>query len=104
AAPAAETTEERRLLDSLELKPAPAPAAGAAPATHQAAPELPGVPQFHVALAGPVRPAGPVQLVYQPRVLALAEVLFADRRKNVETRVPYQRLAPPPAASGAAVA
>src|SRR5262249_9479694 len=37
-------------------------------------------------------------LVYQPRVLACAEVVFTDRRKGLEHRRPYRLLAEPPAA------
>jgi hypothetical protein len=79
---------------------APTSARGAAPATGpvaHVAPVLAGVTQFHVPLGNPVRPAGPVELVYQPRVLAFAEVLFADRRKNLEYRRAYRYLAPPSA-------
>lgn len=67
------------------------------PVTH-VAPVLAGVTQFYVALGNPVRPAGPVELVYQPRVLGFADVVFADKRRGLEYRRPYRYLAAPPAA------
>src|SRR5205814_1171005 len=70
----------------------------ASPAATHVAPVLAGVTQFYVPVGNPVRPAGPVELVYQPRVLAFAEVVFADRRKNLEFRRTYRYLGAPPAA------
>jgi hypothetical protein len=71
-----------------------APVSG--PVTH-VAPVLAGVTQLYLPLANPARPAGPVELVYQPRVLGFAEVVFAERKRNLEYRRPYRYLAPAPA-------
>jgi hypothetical protein len=54
------------------------------------------VTQYYVPVGNPVRPAGPVELVYQPRVLGFADVVFADRRKNLEFRRTYRYLGAPP--------
>jgi hypothetical protein len=95
-APAAEQDFKQALLRSAAPTSARAAAPASGPVTH-AAPVLAGVTQFYVPLANPVRPAGPVELVYQPRVLGFAEVLFAERKRNVEFRRTYRYLAPPPA-------
>jgi hypothetical protein len=53
-----------------------------------------GLPQFFL----PVPPeAAGGSVVYQPRLLGAAEVVFADRRKGVEHRKTYRLLADPPA-------
>jgi hypothetical protein len=95
--PAAEQEFKQALLRSA----APSSAGGAAPpsgpVTH-VAPVLAGVTQFYVPLSNPVRPAGPVELVYQPRVLGFAEIVFADKKRDLEYRRPYRYLAAPPAA------
>jgi hypothetical protein len=95
-APAAEQDFKQALLRSAAPTSARAAAPASAPVAH-VAPVLAGVTQFYAPLANPVRPAGPVELVYQPRVLGFAEVVFAERKKNVEFRRPYHLLAPPPA-------
>jgi hypothetical protein len=59
-------------------------------------PVLAGVTQFYLPLSGTGRPAGAAELLYQPRLLAFAEAVFADRRKNLEFRRQYRRLAVPP--------
>src|SRR5262249_44181995 len=59
-------------------------------------PELPDdVRQFFLPIKRPV-PTGE-EIVYQPRVLAFAEVAFVDRRKGLEHRKMYRLLAEPPA-------
>jgi hypothetical protein len=92
-APAAEQEFKQALLRSA------APPSG--PVTH-VAPVLAGVTQFYVPLGNPVRPAGPVELVYQPRVLGFAEVVFMDKKRDLEYRRPYRYLAAPPAAGQSA--
>jgi hypothetical protein len=88
-APAEEQKFKQALLRSA------APPSG--PVTH-VAPVLAGVTQFYVALGNPVRPAGPVELLYQPRVLGFAEVVFADKKQKLEHRRQYRYLAAPPGA------
>jgi hypothetical protein len=41
------------------------------------------------------------QVVYQPRVLGIGEVVFADKRRNLEYRRTYRYLALPPGGDGA---
>jgi hypothetical protein len=62
------------------------------------APAVAGVTQFYLATAG-ARPAQ-AQVVYQPRVLGVGEVVFADRRRNLEYRRTYRFLALPPSGDG----
>ncbi|HJT76649.1 MAG TPA: hypothetical protein VJ739_05560, partial [Gemmataceae bacterium] len=69
-----------------------------ADAVAHVAPVLAAVTQYYLALASPARPGGPVELVYQPRLLAFADVAFVDKRRNVEQRRPYHLLAVPPPA------
>jgi hypothetical protein len=70
--------------------------APAAPAPPTNRPELPSdVRQFFLPVKRPAAPEGDV--VYQPRVLACAEVAFVDRRKGLEHRKAYRLLAEPPA-------
>jgi hypothetical protein len=76
----------------LKLEPI-APSVPAVPA-----PAVAGVTQFYLATA-PGRPVG-AQVVYQPRVLAVGEVVFADKRKNLEYRRTYRYLALPPSGDG----
>jgi hypothetical protein len=66
------------------------------PAVPRSRPELPAdVRQFFLPI---VRPASPgEEVVYRPRVLAMAEVAFVDRRKGLEHRKAYRLLANPPA-------
>ncbi len=66
------------------------------PAVPQAKPDLPGdVRQFYLPIK---RPAGPGEtVIYQPRLLAFAEVAFVDRRKGLEHRKTHRLLAEPPA-------
>jgi ribosomal protein L40E len=72
-------------------RPAPAPAPGAPPA-------LPAeVVRVYLPLASPARPAG-ADLVYQPRVLGVAEVAFLDKKRGQSHRQTYRLLAPPPTA------
>jgi hypothetical protein len=63
---------------------------------------LAGVTQYYLALTTPA-PSGSLGLVYQPRLLAEARVVFADRRKAVEHQRPYKRLAVPPGRMGVPV-
>jgi hypothetical protein len=71
-----------------------APAAPAVVAGNR--PELPDdVRQFFLPVKRPVPPGE--EIVYQPRVLAFAEVAFVDRRKGLEHRKMYRLLAEPPA-------
>jgi hypothetical protein len=63
------------------------------------APTVAGVRQFYLATSG-ARPAQ-AQVVYQPRVLGIGEVVFADKRRNLEYRRTYRYLALPPAGDGA---
>jgi hypothetical protein len=59
-------------------------------------PELPGdVRQFFLPIKRLVPPGE--EIVYQPRVLAFADVAFVDRRKGLEHRKVYRLLAEPPA-------
>jgi hypothetical protein len=58
------------------------------------APVLKGVAQFYLPLSG-VAPAS-ASLVYQPRLLGFAEVVFADKRRSLEHRRNYRFLAMPP--------
>jgi hypothetical protein len=67
----------------------------AASASH-VAPVLAGVTQFYIPLSSPARPAGAAELVYQPRLLAFAEVTFGDRRRKREHRRACHLLAVPP--------
>jgi hypothetical protein len=71
----------------------------AASAATVPAPAVAGVTQFYLATAGP-RPAR-AQVVYQPRVLGIGEVVFADKRRNLEYRRTYRYLALPPTGDGA---
>jgi hypothetical protein len=96
-APAAEQEFKQALLRSAPPSSARAPAPPSGPVTH-VPPVLSGVTQSYIALGNPVRPAAPVELVYQPRVLGFAEVTFADRKRDLEHRRPYHYLAAPPAA------
>ena len=66
----------------------------AEPITH-VAPVLTGVPQFYLPLSSPIRPKD-AELVYQPRVLGFATVLFADKKRNIEHRKNFNFLAGPP--------
>jgi hypothetical protein len=49
----------------------------------------------YLPLASPVRPGG-YELVYQPHLLAIAEVVFVDRKKGVDARREVRRLVTPP--------
>lgn len=71
-------------------------AAVVAEKTNAGPPELANVPQCHLPLANPVRPMDCV-LVYEPRLLAFAEVVFPDRKRGVELRRQYRCLCSPPA-------
>jgi hypothetical protein len=74
------------------LQQAGAPPVPAAPRNR---PELPAeVRQFFLPVRRPVAPGE--EVVYQPRVLAFAEVAFVDRRKGLEHRKTYHLLAEPP--------
>jgi hypothetical protein len=75
------------------LRPVAVPVAPAAPKDR---PELPDdVRQLFLPIKHP--PAPGEEVVYQPRVLALAGVAFVDRRKGLEHRTAYRLLAEPPA-------
>src|SRR5262249_39263811 len=98
--PAAEQDFKQALLRAAAPSSARTAAPRAEPVAH-VAPVLAGVTQFHVALGTPVRP-GSAELVYQPRLLGCAEVLFIDKRRNLEYRRTYRYLAAPPAPGEAA--
>src|SRR5205807_1878186 len=79
----------------------PSPREGAASPERPAFP--PEVAQFYLPPANPVGAAaeghqegGSPVLVYHPRLLGFAEVVFADRKKDVEHRKVYRLLAEPP--------
>jgi hypothetical protein len=76
------------------LRPKPAPAG--VPLSH-VPPGLPAdLPQFYLpVVADP--PTTNAPLLYQPRLLAFAEVVFADKRRGLEYRRDYRLLAAPPA-------
>jgi hypothetical protein len=99
--PAAEQEFKQALLRAAAPSSARTAAPPAEPVTH-VAPVLAGVTQYYVALGNPVRPVGSAELVYQPRLLGGAEVVFADRRRNLEYRRTYRYLAVPPAPGEAA--
>ncbi|HZT78806.1 MAG TPA: DUF87 domain-containing protein, partial [Gemmataceae bacterium] len=85
--------EDRQFKQGLRQKSAPAPVQSAP----RARPVLPGnVRQYYLPVPPP--PAAPAELVYQPRLLACAEVAFADRRRGLEHHRTYCLLAEPPAA------
>src|SRR5262249_24124710 len=66
-------------------------------------PQLPeDVPQFYLPLSSPARPAGTTGLLYQPRLLAAAEVTFVHKKRGLEHRQGHRLLVPPPAAGQAA--
>jgi len=72
----------------------------AVPVIAGAKPELPGdVRQFYLPMMRPVVPGDAI--IYQPSVLAFAEVAFVDRRKGLEHRKTYRLLAEPPVAGQA---
>jgi hypothetical protein len=63
----------------------------------QKPPEVPeGVSQFYLPLGNLVAPAG-AQLLYQARLLGSGEVTFLDKRRGIQHRLVYHRLAKPPA-------
>jgi hypothetical protein len=69
---------------------------GPLPAPPRNRPELPAdLKQFYLPLRQPI-PAEVTYWTYQPRVLALAEVAFVERRKGLEHRRPYRLLAEAP--------
>jgi hypothetical protein len=77
----------QRLQQTAPLPPASTP---------ESRPELPeDVRQVFLALRRPLAPGE--LLVYQPRVLAFADVAFVDRRKGLEHSRAYRLLAEPPA-------
>ena len=66
--------------------------------TDHVPPVLPsGLSQFYLPAVVPARAAVPSELVYQPRLLGFAEIVFADKRRGFEQRRPYRLLAEPPA-------
>jgi hypothetical protein len=82
--------QDQEFRQRLQQAVAPAPAA---PRNRR---ELPAeVRQFFLPSRRP--PAPGEEVVYQPRVLAFAEVAFVDRRKGLEHRKSYHLLAEPPA-------
>jgi hypothetical protein len=82
--------EEQEFKQGLRRSPAAAPVG-------QGPPDLPGdVAQFYLPVDLPDE-RGRV-LVYHPRVLGFADVVFADRRKGLEHRRQYHYLAEVPAA------
>ncbi|MCI0462175.1 MAG: DUF87 domain-containing protein [Gemmataceae bacterium] len=79
------------------VAPQPIPVSIVGPGPGQAAPKLPeDVPQFYIPLRSPARPSGALALVYQPRVLGMADVTFFDKRRGVSHRQTYRLLALPP--------
>jgi hypothetical protein len=91
-----EAPTEKPVAVPVGLRPVAVPAAPTLPAAPKKRPELPGdVRQFFLPVKRPVPPDS--QIVYQPRVLAVAEVAFVDRRKGLEHRKAYRLLAEPPA-------
>jgi hypothetical protein len=74
------------------------PLRSAAELASHVAPVLAGVTQLYIPLGSPARPADAAELVYQPRLLAFAEVTFTDRRRKREHRRACRLLAVPPPA------
>jgi hypothetical protein len=65
----------------------------------QASPSVPDdVPQFYLPLSSPARPAEATGILYRPRVLAVAEVIFAERKLDLYHPQPYRLLVEAPAA------
>ncbi len=95
---AADREFKQGLVQAASTRAAP-PAAPSPLAADHVTPVLPaGLVQFYL----PVHdssPAGPMaELVYQPRVLGFAEVVFADKRKGLEHRRSYRLVAAAPTA------
>jgi hypothetical protein len=89
----AHLVEDREFKQNLQ-RAVPAPAVGR---VEQKPPEVAeGVAQYYLPLSGPVMPAG-AQLLYQARLLGFAEVVFHDKRRGIQQRIGYQRLAKVPA-------
>jgi hypothetical protein len=76
------------------------PAASAAAVTSAGvAPRLPaGVNQYYLPVPAGAGP-GASAVVYQPRILGCAEVIFADRKRNLEIRKTYRFAVDPPTAA-----
>lgn len=102
AAPAARTQDEA-FKQQLQRSAAPSPIPVVVVATpDQKPPQLPAdVTQLYLPLSSSARPAGTVTLVYQPRVLGVADVSFLDRKRGVAHRRTYRLLALPPDNGGA---
>ncbi len=91
AAPAPRA-QDQEFKQKLQQQAAPLPPAGVT----RGRPELPDdVRQFFLPLKGALLPGA--RVVYQPRVLAVAEVAFVDRRKGLDHRRPYRLAAEAPA-------
>ena len=72
------------------------PKAPATPAPHTRPAVSDDVRQYYLAVANPTPTAPGVELVYRPRLLAGAEVLFIARQKGLEYRRQYRLLAEQP--------
>ena len=62
-------------------------------------PDVPdNVPQYYLSLSSPARPADAQGVIYKPRLVGIAEVIFADRKHDVYHPQRYRLLteAPPP--------
>jgi hypothetical protein len=94
-APAATRVQDQAFKDRLQQQSAAAPDRP----TLRDRPEPPAdVREFFLPVK---RPADAAQVVYEPRVLACADVAFVDRRKGIEHRRGYRLLAEPPATGAA---
>ena len=87
-----------------ETAQAAAPAEGAQPVATATPPRAdvppvlpPGLAQLYLPAVVPIPATAKAELVYQPRVLGFAEVVFTDKRRGFEHRRPYRLLAEPPA-------
>jgi hypothetical protein len=83
----AEDQQFRQALQAQANPAAPAQPASAAP------PTLPAdVPQFYLPLSNPIQPTG-ATLLYQPRLLGGAEVLFFDKKRGLSPKQTHRLLA-----------
>ncbi len=88
ATPAAPRTEDRQFKQTLQGQAAPV----APETTSTAAPSLPvDVQQFFLPLSSPAWPTG-AALVYQLRLLGVAEVLFVDKKRGLSPKQTHRLL------------
>jgi hypothetical protein len=73
-----------------------APGAAVGPVEQKPPEVAEGMTQCYLPLGNPVAPAG-AQLLYQARLLGSGEVAFLDKRRSIQQRLAYHRLAKPPA-------